>query len=146
MPWVSVPSRRRGDPSVGSRAHPATRTGAGAVPRCASTDRLPALWGPVSRGAQVASWPSIGSRRRWPGKGRATAMVVGPEASVSDQVPVGREPVESGAASGKAIEGRSLGRIAWTRLKRDKVAIAGGVVVVLLILIAILAPLIVRYL
>lgn len=37
------------------------------------------------------------------------------------------------------IEGRSLGRIAWIRLKRDRVAMAGGVVVVLLILIAALS-------
>ncbi|WP_030900178.1 ABC transporter permease [Streptomyces sp. NRRL F-5126] len=42
-------------------------------------------------------------------------------------------------ASAKQIEGRSLGRIAWTRLKRDKVAMTGGVVVVLLILVAILS-------
>jgi peptide/nickel transport system permease protein len=42
--------------------------------------------------------------------------------------------------SGKAIEGRSLGRIAWIRLKRDKVAMAGGTVVVLLVLIAIVGP------
>ncbi|WP_328719285.1 ABC transporter permease [Streptomyces sp. NBC_00247] len=37
------------------------------------------------------------------------------------------------------IEGRSLGRIAWTRFKRDKIAVVGGVVVVLLILIAALS-------
>ncbi|HEX6453051.1 MAG TPA: ABC transporter permease [Trebonia sp.] len=43
-------------------------------------------------------------------------------------------------ASGKAIEGRSLGQIAWTRLRRDKVAMGGGVVIVLLILIAIIGP------
>jgi ABC-type dipeptide/oligopeptide/nickel transport system permease subunit len=42
--------------------------------------------------------------------------------------------------SGEAIEGRSLGQIAWMRLKRDKVAMAGGVIVVLLILIAIVGP------
>jgi len=42
--------------------------------------------------------------------------------------------------SGTAIEGRSPGRIAWMRLKRDKVAMAGGTVVVLLILIAIVGP------
>jgi ABC-type dipeptide/oligopeptide/nickel transport system permease subunit len=41
---------------------------------------------------------------------------------------------------GEAIEGRSLGRIAWMRLKRDKVAMAGGVTVVLLILLAIFGP------
>ncbi|WP_405998345.1 ABC transporter permease [Streptomyces sp. NBC_00829] len=43
----------------------------------------------------------------------------------------------------KAIEGRSPWKIAWVRLKRDKVALAGGVVVLLLVLVAILAPLIV---
>ena len=44
------------------------------------------------------------------------------------------------------IEGRSLGQIAWTRLKRDKVAIAGGVFVLFLVLVAIFAPLIVKFL
>ncbi|MFD4242459.1 ABC transporter permease [Streptomyces sp. NPDC058525] len=44
----------------------------------------------------------------------------------------------------KAIEGRSPWKIAWLRLKRDKVALAGGVVVLLLILVAIFAPLIVK--
>jgi ABC-type dipeptide/oligopeptide/nickel transport system permease subunit len=46
----------------------------------------------------------------------------------------------------KAIQGRSLGQIAWLRLRRDKVAMAGGVLVVLLILIAVFAPLIVKLL
>ncbi|MFI8179382.1 ABC transporter permease [Actinacidiphila glaucinigra] len=46
----------------------------------------------------------------------------------------------------KAIEGRSPGRIAWMRLKRDKVALAGGFVVILLILIAVLAPVLVHFL
>jgi peptide/nickel transport system permease protein len=41
-------------------------------------------------------------------------------------------------------EGRSLGQIAWMRLKRDKVAIAGGVFLIFLLLVAIFAPLIVR--
>jgi peptide/nickel transport system permease protein/oligopeptide transport system permease protein len=40
----------------------------------------------------------------------------------------------------KAIEGRSLGQIAWMRLRRDKVAMAGGVVIIALILIAIFGP------
>ena len=44
----------------------------------------------------------------------------------------------------KAIEGRSLGQIAWMRLRRDKVAMAGGVVIILLILIAIFGPLFVQ--
>lgn len=40
----------------------------------------------------------------------------------------------------KQIEGRSLSQIAWLRLKRDKVALAGGAIVILLILAAIFAP------
>jgi peptide/nickel transport system permease protein len=71
-------------------------------------------------------------------------MVYGSGASVSDQVPVGRDPAEVEAA-GAPVEGRSLGRIAWTRLKRDKVAMAGGVVVILLILMAVFAPLIIKW-
>ncbi|MEV6985161.1 ABC transporter permease [Sphaerisporangium sp. NPDC051017] len=43
----------------------------------------------------------------------------------------------------RAIQGRSLGQIAWTRLKRDKVALTGAGVVIFLILVAIFAPLIV---
>jgi ABC-type dipeptide/oligopeptide/nickel transport system permease subunit len=39
-----------------------------------------------------------------------------------------------------AIEGRSLGRIALMRLRRDKLAMAGGVIVILLILLAIFGP------
>jgi len=42
----------------------------------------------------------------------------------------------------KKIEGRSLWQISWMRLKRDKIAIAGGVIVILLMLVAIFAPLI----
>jgi peptide/nickel transport system permease protein/oligopeptide transport system permease protein len=43
-----------------------------------------------------------------------------------------------------AIEGRSLGQIAWLRLRRDRVAMAGGVIVVLLILVALIGPLFVQ--
>jgi len=49
-------------------------------------------------------------------------------------------------ASGKAIQGRSLGQIAWARLKRDKVAMTGAFVVIFLILVAIFAPVVVRLL
>jgi peptide/nickel transport system permease protein len=42
----------------------------------------------------------------------------------------------------KDVEGRSLGRIAWTRLKRDKLALAGGATVLFLVLVAVFAPLI----
>jgi len=55
------------------------------------------------------------------------------------------EPEVLAQVSGaKAIEGRSLGQIAWMRLKRDKVAIAGAVVVLFLILIAIFAGLLTK--
>ncbi|GAA2061267.1 ABC transporter permease [Catenulispora yoronensis] len=48
---------------------------------------------------------------------------------------------EPGTVAAKAIEGRSLTRIGWTRLKRDKVAMGAGIVVLVLVVIAILAPL-----
>ncbi len=44
-----------------------------------------------------------------------------------------------------AIQGRSLGQIAWRRLKRDRVAMVGAGVVVFLIIVAIFAPLIVDW-
>ncbi|MEV6960881.1 ABC transporter permease [Streptomyces sp. NPDC051207] len=47
--------------------------------------------------------------------------------------------VSSGA---KAVQGRSLGRIAWERLKRDKLALAGSVVVLFLVAVALFAPVI----
>ncbi|MER7176616.1 ABC transporter permease [Streptomyces mesophilus] len=61
-------------------------------------------------------------------------------------------PIETTSASAEAqpeavlagaglsqIEGRSLGQIAWTRFKRDKAAVAGGIVVICLVLMAALA-------
>jgi peptide/nickel transport system permease protein len=60
-------------------------------------------------------------------------------------VPFGELPPEPAAGSvGVQIEGRSLGRIAWTRLKRDRVAMAGGGVVIFLVLAAIVGPFIVN--
>ena len=38
------------------------------------------------------------------------------------------------------IEGRSLGQIAWMRLKRDKVATGGGIFILFLIVVAIIGP------
>src|SRR5215469_11716360 len=43
-------------------------------------------------------------------------------------------------AGGAAIEGRSLGRIAWVRLRKDKVAMAGGVIVLVLTVVAVVGP------
>ena len=54
--------------------------------------------------------------------------------------PGGPEPDALLSVPGQAIEGRSLGQIAWMRLRRDKLAMAGGIVVVLLVLIAVIGP------
>ena len=58
--------------------------------------------------------------------------------------PGGLAPEPATSVSGKAIEGRSLGQIAWMRLRRDKVAMAGGVIVVFLTLVAIFGPFLVQ--
>src|SRR5579859_1774833 len=54
--------------------------------------------------------------------------------------PGGPEPDAPLSIPGKAIEGRSLGQIAWMRLRRDKVAIGGGVFIVFLIFVAVVGP------
>jgi peptide/nickel transport system permease protein/oligopeptide transport system permease protein len=54
--------------------------------------------------------------------------------------PGGPPDAEVAAGQGKAIAGRSLGQIAWLRLRRDKVALSGGIIVVLLVLVAIIGP------
>ncbi|HEX3907928.1 MAG TPA: ABC transporter permease [Mycobacteriales bacterium] len=48
-------------------------------------------------------------------------------------------------AAGKAIEGRSLGQIAWLRFKRDKVALGSIAVLVILVVFTVLAPVINKY-
>ena len=55
-----------------------------------------------------------------------------PDAPVTDET-----ALEEGT---RAIAGRSLAQIAWSRLRRDKVAMAGAVVIGLFVLVAILAP------
>src|ERR1700756_717792 len=54
--------------------------------------------------------------------------------------PGGPGPDAPLSVPGQAIVGRSPWQIAWLRLRRDKVALGGGVVVVLLILTAIIGP------
>ncbi len=51
---------------------------------------------------------------------------------------------EAVLAGEKHIEGRSLSQIAWMRLKRDKVALAGFWVIMFLIAVALVAPLLVK--
>ncbi|MEU1041008.1 ABC transporter permease [Streptomyces sp. NPDC005551] len=60
----------------------------------------------------------------------------------AEAAPSAAEEAAVVSADPKAVQGRSLGRIAWERLKRDKLALTGGVVVLLLIAVAILAPVI----
>ncbi|MGW2963506.1 ABC transporter permease [Streptomyces sp. NPDC001220] len=60
----------------------------------------------------------------------------------AEAAPSAAEEAAVVTAGDKAVQGRSLGRIAWERLKRDKLALSGGVVVLLLILVAVLAPVI----
>ena len=64
-------------------------------------------------------------------------MTVSLEPSPGQREPA---PEAAAAAAGVPIEGRSLGQIAWRRLRRDKVAMAGGIVVIFLILVAIVGP------
>jgi peptide/nickel transport system permease protein len=60
----------------------------------------------------------------------------------AEAAPSAAEEAAIATAGVKAVQGRSLGRIAWERLKRDKLALTGGVVVLVLILVAVLAPVI----
>ncbi|USY22656.1 ABC transporter permease [Nocardiopsis exhalans] len=68
--------------------------------------------------------------------------------SAPSHAPETTEPVASdpgASASGRSdADNRSLRQIAWQRLRRDKVAMVSGVVVVLLILAAIFAPFLVK--
>ncbi|WP_067185854.1 ABC transporter permease [Microtetraspora niveoalba] len=70
-----------------------------------------------------------------------TAPIDPPSATVVEE----RPQAGPGGTPGTSIQGRSLGQIAWMRLKRDKVAMGGAIVVILLILIAIFAPVLVGW-
>jgi peptide/nickel transport system permease protein len=54
--------------------------------------------------------------------------------------PSGSSPDAIVEGAGVPIEGRSLGQIAWRRLRRDRVAMAGGIFIVFLVLVAIIGP------
>ncbi|WP_210587986.1 ABC transporter permease [Streptomyces sp. GESEQ-35] len=60
----------------------------------------------------------------------------------AEAAPSAAEEAAVAGTDAKAVQGRSLGRIAWERLKRDKLALTGGVVVLLLVVVALLAPVI----
>jgi peptide/nickel transport system permease protein len=72
-------------------------------------------------------------------------MVLAPEPVGGDTTTlIAGEP--AAVAGARAIEGRSLGQIAWSRLKRDRVAMTGGGVVIFLILVAVFSQVIIKYL
>ena len=51
------------------------------------------------------------------------------------------EPEATATAPGAPIiQGRSLGQIAWRRLRRDKVAMAGGTFIAFLVVVSIIGP------
>jgi peptide/nickel transport system permease protein/oligopeptide transport system permease protein len=56
----------------------------------------------------------------------------------------GPSPEAGAGSAGVPIEGRSLGQIAWRRLRRDRVAMAGGIFIVFLILVAVIGPYLVQ--
>ena len=62
--------------------------------------------------------------------------------TISPSEVVARDPDSTSEPEVATVAGRGPWQIAWGRLRRDRVAMAGGVVVVLLILVAIFAPLI----
>lgn len=72
-------------------------------------------------------------------------MSIGPEASITDERSAPTDdPADVRDSGEKAVVGRSLKQIAWRRLKRDKVAMAGGIVVIIFVLLAFLAPVLTR--
>jgi peptide/nickel transport system permease protein len=81
-------------------------------------------------------------------------MVLGPDPAGLPSVRVGEEALEpitapagqSSQGPAAATAGRSLRQIAWSRLKRDRAAMGGGITIIALILMAIFAPLIVKLL
>ena len=58
--------------------------------------------------------------------------------------PSGSSPEAAVASGGAAIVGRSLGQIAWRRLRRDRVAMASGIFIIFLILVAVIGPYLVQ--
>jgi peptide/nickel transport system permease protein len=61
------------------------------------------------------------------------------------EVPLAGPSLESTVTAGeRQIAGRSLSQIAWRRLRKDKAAITGLIVILLLVVIALIAPLITR--
>lgn len=67
-------------------------------------------------------------------------MSVQPMGELQVEVPSGGDPVATLELSAdEKIQGRSLGQIAWRRLRSDKVALGGGVIAILFVLVAVFA-------
>ena len=72
-------------------------------------------------------------------------MSLGPEAPIADETTAPTaDPALERSPGETAVAGRSLRQIAWRRLKKDRVAIGGGIVIIVLIIIAIIAPLLIK--
>jgi ABC-type dipeptide/oligopeptide/nickel transport system permease subunit len=71
-------------------------------------------------------------------------MVMGPEPTTATTELVDESVIVPDGVV--AVEGRSLGRIAWNRLKKDRIAMASAGIIIFLILVAAFAPLIVKLL
>ncbi|MFI6588067.1 ABC transporter permease [Embleya sp. NPDC050493] len=61
---------------------------------------------------------------------------------IAETAPSAAEQAAAVRGNAGPVQGRSLGRIAWERLKRDRPALTGGTVIVALVVIALLAPVI----
>jgi peptide/nickel transport system permease protein len=59
-------------------------------------------------------------------------------------VPTQRGPGTGPQAEGTPFAGRSPGRLAWMRLRRDRTAIISGITLIVLVVLALLSPLIAR--
>jgi peptide/nickel transport system permease protein len=62
------------------------------------------------------------------------------QATLAEQSPIDSAPV----ADGEAFVGRSPGRLAWMRLRRDRTAMVSAAMLVVLVLLALASPLIAR--
>jgi peptide/nickel transport system permease protein len=106
--------------------------------------------GPAVRKITARSWRPVAVDRYQRGYGQTgrarTVDGYCPPVTAPLDVPESTTQTLAPVAGPGAVAGRSPWQIAWTRLKRDKVALAGGVVVLLLVLVALCAPLIVRLL
>ncbi|MET1033740.1 MAG: ABC transporter permease [Arthrobacter sp.] len=73
------------------------------------------------------------------------SMTLPPAAGGSDLPPAGEGPALPTPADGPAAKGTSVWRDAFTRLRRNPAAVAGAVIVLLFVIVAVLAPFLAPY-